>query len=672
MIPENFHFIRIEWLWAIFPIALLLFFIVKNIKYKNHWNNVCDAPLLHYQLIQQQQSKQSVHSWQWLGTFSFLLLIFSLLIISLAGPSWEKKQQPIFQQEAALVVILDLSLSMNASDIKPSRLERAKLKLIDILKRKKEGQTALIAFAGDAHIVTPLTIDNKTIISLLPALNASIMPLPGSHLKDALLTAKELLINSGFMQGDILLMTDGINSSHQQAITQYVNKLRQQGYLLSIIGVGSESGSPIPNSGGFIKDKRGQVVLSKLNSTKLKILAQKGGGQYHKLSLNDDDFQDLLEKNLINNNNPLEQDNQIQQWVDAGAYVILIILPLVLFFFRRGLLSISFLALLIPIIVQNPAQAEEQTIADTVAPSTIKQKAYNFINSDQWNNLWMTEDQRGQKDFKQKQYSQAAERFNNSHWKAGAHYRAGEFEKAIQQYELYDDAESLYNKGNALANLQKFEQAIENYDAALKKQENLTDAITSRDYVKKLLEQKKQQQEQEQQSNQDSSENQSQSENKQQDSDSKQSEQKESEQENQQNNTKSDTESSEPDENKDAENNTSENMASQQSEQDKNSAQDQQQQQQSPQESQKESDQPEQQEPSPSELPAQETDTEEGKNASEDVLSQLSQEEQQSLKQWLQRIPDNPGELLRIKFRNNSMNKQRQQDAPEQYKGEPW
>ena len=81
---------------------------------------------------------------------------------------------------------------------------------------------------------------------------------------------------------------------------------------------------------------------------------------------------------------------------------------------------------------------------------------------------------------------------------------------------------------------------------------------------------------------------------------------------------------------------------------------------------------PKEQASPPSEQDADEADSQEGENSAEDVLSQLSQEEQQSLKQWLQRIPDNPGELLRVKFRNNSMNKQRQQNAPQQYKGDPW
>ncbi len=658
MIPGDFHFLRPEWLWLIPLLVILLIFIVKNFRYKNHWNNVCDAPLLQYQLMQGQQNTSK---WQWLRSFSFFLLFFSLLLIAMAGPSWEKKEQPIFQQDDALVIILDLSLSMNASDVKPSRLERAKLKLIDILKQKKEGQTGLIAFAGDAHTVSPLTIDNKTIISLLPALEISIMPLLGSHMKDALIGAKDLLMNAGFMQGDILLITDGIDSAHQKSITQQVKQLRQQGYQLSIIGIGSRAGSPIPipNSGGFIKDKLGQVILSKLNAGSLKTLAHEGGGQYHKLSLDDGDFQSLLERKL--NNNTIEQDNQIQQWVDAGGYVILLILPLVLLLFRRGLLSLSFLILLSPLIYNQPVQAQTQNI-EAEESKTFKQKAYQFIKSDQWNNLWMTEDQRGQKDFNKKNYNQAAEKFNNPQWKAGAHYRAREFDKAIEQYEQFDDAESLYNKANALANMQKYEQAIESYDQALEKTSDLPDVVKNRDYVKKLLEQQKQQHEQ-QKSNQSSPDDQQQENKEQQESDSENQQQQESNDEIQQTDSKS---------NKPEQEDKQDNNASEQSNQENNSDQEQSQQDKAEKEFQQYAQEPKEQDFPPSEQEAQETDSQEGENSTEDVLSQLSQEEQQSLKQWLQRIPDNPGELLRVKFRNNSMNKQRQQNAPQQYKGDPW
>lgn len=697
---ETFHFLRPDWLWAIIPVSLLLFFSIKSIKHSSAWDEVCDAPLLQYQLSQQQHnSKKSTRLLRWLIPFSFLMLLFSFTLIALAGPSWEKKDQPVFQQEDALVIVLDLSLSMNAEDIKPSRLERAKLKLTDILKQKKEGQTALVAFAGDAHVVSPLTIDNKTIISLLPALDITIMPLSGSHINDALSSAAELLKNSGFMHGDILLMTDGIDEQHLKKVRKKINSLRNQGYNLSIIGIGSRAGSPIPmpGSGGFIKDSSGQVVLSKLNTAPLKELARLGGGSYHTLSLDDSDFESLLDKGFSNNKQLTEQDRQDnyqekehEQWVDAGAYITLLILPLALLVFRKGLLSISLLFLVTSSFFMEPAIAQavsdtpdsdaalpEAALPEAAEPATAA--FTQFTQNKSWKNLWSTADQQGQKAFNNKNYTTAAEQFNNSHWKAGSYYRAGKFEQAIEQYEQLDDADSLFNKGNSLAHLQQYEQAIQSYDDALEKDPDLSDAIKNRDAIKEFLEQQKQQSEQQKQQESDSSKDENkdkeQQQNKEQDAQQENSDQQENDQSKQQeqqnnsenNDSEQDSEQS-PEQNSDqnSEQQDAQNNQSEQPDEAADEKQEQSQQQQAEDEAEeKDPHQAEQQQ-------VEKSDAEAGENTADDVLSQLSQEQQQSLKQWLQRIPDNPGELLRIKFRNNSLNKQRQQNTPEQYEGNPW
>ncbi len=706
---ETFHFLRPEWLWAILPVSLLLFFSIRRAKPGSAWDDVCDAPLLHYQLTQQQNNTStSSRIFHWLIPFSFLMLIFSFTIAALAGPSWEKKDQPVFQQEDALVIILDLSLSMNAEDIKPSRLERAKLKLTDILQQKKEGQTALVAFAGDAHIVSPLTIDNKTIISLLPALDITIMPLSGSHINDALSSAAELLKNSGFMRGDILLMTDGIDEKHQKKVRKKIKSLKNQGYNLSIIGIGTRAGSPIPipRSGGFIKDSAGQVVLSKLNTGPLKELAQLGGGSYHTLSLDDSDFQSLLDKEFSTNNKLTEQDKQNnyqekekehEQWVDAGAYITLLILPLALLVFRKGLLSISLVFLLGGSFFIHPVEAQaaaEPSVSDasisklskaelstaelsTAEPPNSQAAAFTkFTQNKSWKNLWSTPDQQGQKAFNNKSYSAAAEQFNNARWKAGSYYRAGDFEQAVEQYEQLDDAHSLFNKGNSLAHLQKYEEAIQSYDDALEKNPDLPDAVKNRAAIKEFLQKQKQQSEQEKQKESEKDEDKKQDQNKDQDSQQENSEQDkkdQSEQQDQQN--QSENNNSEQDTEQKSEQNSEQNTEQEkeqdkkdqnnQSEQPDEAAEEKQKQEAEEQAEEKDSQAAEQQE-------IEKTDAEAGENTADDVLSQLSQEQQQSLKQWLQRIPDNPGELLRIKFRNNSLNKQRQQNAPEQYEGNPW
>jgi len=679
---QSFHFLRPEWLIALPFIALLLLLIKKRSKQNSGWESVCDAELLKFQLARHSAPKAtSIHLLQW-----FVPITFFITIIALAGPSWEKKQQPVFQQGNALIVLLDLSLSMNAQDIKPSRLERAKLKLIDILKRKKEGQTALIAFAGDAHVVSPLTIDNKTIMSLLPALDSSIMPLTGSDLIDAIKTARQLFKNAGFIHGDILLISDGIDTSQKHQLEIIIDQVYQQGYRFSVIGVGSQTGSPIPLAGqrGFIKDQSGQIVLSKLASHSLTALAHTGHGHYHKLSLDDSDFKALIDNQWNTDKAANSPADQLEQWLDAGAYLSLLLIPLVLLNFRKGLLSIAIIILVNPFIVSEPAYAIETTAVEQQSPL-----------QEQWQQLWSTADQLGQQDFNAHQYQQAAKHFNNKNWQAGAQYRAGNFAQAVDLYQQSDDAVSLFNKGNALANMQKFKEAAQAYQQALKQHEDFADAQKNLDYMKQLLAQQEQKNKQSQQQKKGDKKNQ------------------QKDQQNKSDDAEKDSDSkSDKNEQKNAKNSASQGSQSGQQEQKESSAQDKQQDKQnkapdnkdnsdeqaneakSPEDYQQKNhdkdQQNEQAKNAQAENKTEATDKDKkqqahaaeqndeqqeasaAENSTNDIMSQLSQEEQQSLQQWLQRIPDNPGRLLKIKFRNNTLLKQRQADSATQYEGKPW
>ncbi len=710
-----FHFLRPEWLFAL-PLVLLLLALFKAKRRNSGWEDVCEPELLRYQLAHQEHSSSASQHWlkHWLNWT--VPLMFCIGIFALAGPAWEKKEQPVFQQDEALVVLLDLSQSMNARDIKPSRLERAKLKLIDILQQKKEGQTALIAFAGDAHTVSPLTIDNKTIINLLPSLDSSIMPLRGSHLADALNTARQLFKNAGFTHGNILLLSDGIDASQQNALETTIRDLRRQGYRFSAIGVGSQAGSPIPmpGRGGFIKDQAGQVVLSKLQPGPLKQLAAIGGGYYAKLSLDDSDFKALLQQTMANSNDLITQDNQLEQWLDAGAYFTLLLIPLALLSFRKGLLSVLLCLSISSFVISEPGYAE--------TPENNTQQ--------QWQALWATPDQQGQELFEAKDYQQAADSFSDQKWKASAYYRDGDFKKALEQYSRSDDADSLYNKANTLANLNKFEDAVKAYEDALKHSDQSSTAVQEKarknlDYIKKLLEQQKQQQKEQNNSEQGepsekSSENQQ---NKQQNSSEEGSKANESDAEQSQ---KGDSENADSGSSDKAGNNQDEQSKQPQDDASDSSGEEESSAKKEP-SARKESSADEEpsadKEPSAGKEPStgkdssaeqteartaeesnpteeqlqqqqdrqnkaaqaqQQAEQDSEKNAQKisqgqasDVLSQLNQEEQQSLKQWLQRIPDNPGELLRIKFRNNTLlkqqRKQRQYEPSDvEYEGKPW
>ena len=168
------HWMRPEWLWSLVPAALLVLLLWRLRGRLGNWNQVIAPELLPFLVSPEAGSRGP-------NLLPFILLGWVLAALAAAGPSWEKLPQPVHQKQDALVLVLDLSYSMKSGDLAPSRLDRTRQKLLDLLATRKEGQTGLIAYAGDSHIVTPLTDDTPTIANLLPALAPEMMPVPGSN-----------------------------------------------------------------------------------------------------------------------------------------------------------------------------------------------------------------------------------------------------------------------------------------------------------------------------------------------------------------------------------------------------------------------------------------------------------------------------------------------------------
>ena len=569
----EFHFIRPYWLLALIPAIILIVILLKKKLNQGNWSEVCDAELLPF-LLQNKASQQSRLSLP-AAAIACLLVIFAL-----AGPTWERLPSPVFRNDAALVIALDLSRSMDASDIKPSRLSRARYKIADILKKRKDGQTALLVYAADAFTVTPLTEDTETIASQISALTTEIMPSQGSNTGLALEKAVELLKQTGLQTGEILLVTDGVDFDRTVAAVENLGA-----YQLSILGVGTTEGAPIKVSqGGFLKDAQGNIVVPKLNSRELSRLAEKGNGVYRAISSDDSDINALLkqldspvEKQGHENNNLL-----IDQWSEKGPWLLLLVLPLAALSFRKGLLSLTLICLL-----------------------PFPESSYAV----EWKDLWQTQNQQAQQAFKQQNYQQAAGQFDSPQWKAAAQYKAGQFDLAIETLLDDDSATGLYNKGNALAQSGKLQEAIDAYEKSLGLNPENEDAKYNKQQVEKQLDKQKQQQQQgdnKQQSEQDdkqkdeqgdSSEQSGEQDKKEQDADADQSEQQQSE------------ENSESDEKEESD--------------------------------ESESNQQEQQ--------AEETESE---DESEDVAKPSEyNESEQANEQWLKRIPDDPAGLLKRKFK---------------------
>ena len=265
---EQFHFLRPWWLLALMPLATVAWLLIRGRYDSGNWRTVIDPRLLPHVLS--GASQQHRDSMRWV-----LTAVAALAIIALAGPTWEQRKQPVFDRQTSLVVALDLSRSMDVTDIKPSRLIRARHKIADILDLHQEGQTALVVYAADAFAVTPLTHDANTILALLPDLESELMPAQGSRADRALERALELFDNSGIRGGDVLLVSDGFSDLEVERLEALFD--RHPGKRLSVLAIGTLEGGPVPlKSGGFLKDRAGAIVIADMKVDNLRRVAQSG------------------------------------------------------------------------------------------------------------------------------------------------------------------------------------------------------------------------------------------------------------------------------------------------------------------------------------------------------------------------------------------------------------
>ncbi|MBE9538934.1 MAG: VWA domain-containing protein [Proteobacteria bacterium] len=465
---------RPEWLWALLPAAILALLLLYFRGKGGSWSEVIAPELLPY-LVGNQQATRGPN------LVPLLFIAWAIAAVAAAGPAWEKLPQPIHQKQDALVLALDLSYSMMAQDLSPSRLIRARQKLLDLLEQRGEGQTGLIAYAGDSHIVTPLTDDNPTIANLIPALNPGMMPVPGSDPVAAIRQSIELLRSAGIIDGKIMLITDGVDD---EAATEIKSLLRGKGISFAVLGIGTRTGAPIPlPQGGFIKDSSGNIVIPTLDESSLRALAAKSGGTYSRISLDDDDLDRLLSETLPNaGGQTLALERTADAWEDRGYLLILLLLPVALSLFRRG-----WVVCLLPLLfLGNPQQASAQS----------------------WDDLWLTPDQQGQKALNVGDNEAAASLFENPDWAATAAYRNEDYERAAKQFAENKTADSAYNHGNALAKAGELDEAIAAYKKSLELQAEQSDAIENIELLEKMKEQQEQQQEQQDQEKSDEDQNQ--------------------------------------------------------------------------------------------------------------------------------------------------------------------
>jgi Ca-activated chloride channel family protein len=580
----DFHFIRPEWLWALPAVILATVLLAHRRLGPGSWQNVV-APALAPYVLSVSANKQGVYRW-WL-----LALGGVLAVLATAGPAWDRIEQPVFRSDQALVVALDMSRSMDAQDIAPSRLLRARLKILDMLERRNGGQTALVVYSANAFTVTPLTTDTDTIAALVNSLSTDIMPSRGSYPIAAINKGRQLLENAGATFGEVLLVTDGGTSPAAERVAR---DLYDSGYTLSVLAVGTRDGAPIPQiNGGFVTDQSGNIAVPRLEETPLRKLASAGGGQFSVLSTDNRDL-DLLLSGEVGTRQASNDALATDRWREEGPWLLLLLLPLAALAFRRGWIVVMLFCLLPP---TQEAQAFE------------------------WDDLWLTKDQQGQRLLEQDAAGDAADLFEDPEWRAVARYRAQEYAESAAEFAERGDTRSLYNLGNALARQGEFESAIDVYEQVLELDPEDEDAEYNRDLLKAMQEQ----QEQEQQEGEEGESSDQEGEGEQSESDSEQ----ESE------SSESDGDSQEGDESQRDEEMNAEDLEAMQEELER-AAQE-----------------------------AQENEQEPTEQLTAEELAAMRQEaeQEQAMEQWLRRIPNDPGSLLRNKFRYQYQKTGKDQDG---------
>ena len=603
---DTFHFLRPWWFLGLLPVVAVISFYTWRKRNAGNWETIINPELLPF-LLQGSGGKHAL-SGPWLVAFMISAWIFCCL--GLAGPAWQQLPQPVHKQDSALVVVLDLSPSMLAEDISPNRLVRARYKLIDILTRRTEGVIGLIVYGGDSHTVSPLTEDSNTIVSMVPVLEPNLLPETGSNVEEGLASAIDLAMNGGYQQADILLITDGIDKSALSNIAPIISG--EGNFRLSILGVGTTDGAPIPSfAGGFIK-KAGNVIVAKLNVGTLRKIAANNGGSYQTLSADDRDIDNLLAgMDSLLTNSTRETDRSFDLWDDQGYWLILLLLPVLLLSFRKGSVVVILIAPLL--FTAQPVEALE------------------------WQDLWQTPDQQASEAMKAEDYEAAKDLFEDSRWRGSAAFKAGDFDQAIADFSQDDSAIGDYNHGNSLAKAGDLEGAIEAYNNALSKEPKMADARFNLD----LVEQLKDQQDQDQQSQEQQDQDQQSQEQQDQDQQSQDQQSQEQQDQDQQSQEQQDQD--------------------QQSQEQKDQGQEQQNQDQQN-ESNEDPDQPEQDKPEDTNEAA--TEEEQKEEVSVEELSDEEKQEQEAIERILRRIPDDPGGLLRAKFRHQARQRSQNRRPP--------
>lgn len=449
----DFHFLRPWWLLALIVPPAIVWLAARAGDLRNRWKAMIAPRLLDHLVIEPNRRRH-------LGPARMTAALAALGILAAAGPAWQRETPPFVSDTASLIIAVDLSPTMDAIDISPSRLERAKLKIHDILAARAGARTAIVAYAGTAHLVVPLTEDQALVQTYTDALATRIMPKPGRDTAAALQLADSLLQADG-SSGTILLMTDGIEEAGDGAAKAVAGDI-------VVLGIGTAEGGLVKQAdGSFLTGAGGSRTVAKLDLDRLKRFGSEADAAVATMTNDGADVSWITQH--VRTNFIRQNAREGDHWRDTGWWLIFPVALLLVLSFRRGwMVRVAMLLVCIKAIAPIPATAAEAA------------------------DMWLTADQQGRLAFERGDFTSAATHFSDPMWKGVAFYRAGRFQDAADAFAAVDTAESWFDQGNAFAHLGKFEEAVAAYGKALEKRGDWPEASADLAIAQRLLKRKQQ------------------------------------------------------------------------------------------------------------------------------------------------------------------------------------
>jgi Ca-activated chloride channel family protein len=452
-VVQHFHFLQPWWLAALLLLPLWWWLGARRGSAQRELARLVDAELLPH-LLQGRAGSSRLPLWLFAAGWT-------LAALAMAGPSWSHVEQPLYAKRAAQVVAISLSQRMLAHDVAPSRIARARFKVHDLLSSNRDGLNALIGYAGEAFVVAPLTTDVHSLDDLLDAMAPDTMPVDGNDAARAIERGVALVQGAKVANASLVLVTDQADDAAQTA----ARAARAAGVRVSVLGVGTTQGGPVPLADGFLHDAQGHLLLAKRDDSALAALAAAGGGSYVPMSADGTDVE-ALHGLLRTASGTVPTSQKGDQWQDQGAWLLLPLLLIAALAFRRGWLLLLPL-LLLPCL---PTTAQAGT----------------------WQDWWQRPDQQAAQALQQGKPKQAQQLARDPQWRGAAAYRAGDYAAAAKALEKAPGSDAAYNLGNALARQGQYPQAIAAYDRALKIDSANADAEANRKAVEDWLRQQQQ------------------------------------------------------------------------------------------------------------------------------------------------------------------------------------